>query len=207
MRLFVLARHAESTLNEERRVNGDPSRPAPLTKRGREEARLLGLELRPLQLDGCLHTRFGRTLESAELALEARDVPLAAEPLLDDVDVGELEGRTIEEYRAWKRGHDRRDRFPGGESLDEAGLRYAAAYRRLLERPGRCLLVVCHEIPIRYALNALGGSSDPDRPVHEIPNATPFLFDEAALAAAAAGIERLCGREDSNLQGLSPNGS
>lgn len=207
MRLFVLARHAESTLNEERRVNGDPSRPAPLTERGEAEARLLGLQLRALPLEACLHTRFERTRETAALALEGRDVPLETEPLFDDVEVGELEGETIEEYRAWKRAHSRRDRFPGGESLDEAGLRYATAFRRLRERPGRCLLVVCHGIPIRYALNAVGGSDDPDGPVHDIPNATPFLFDDAALAAAATGIERLCGREDSNLQGLSPNGS
>ncbi len=207
MRLFVLARHAQSTLNQERRVNGDPSRPAPLTKRGRAEALLLGRQLRSLPLDACLHTRFGRTLETAELALEHRHLPLVEEPLLDDIDVGALEGRTLEQYRAWKRERTRRDRFPGGESLDGAALRYAAAYRRLLERPYECVLVVCHEIPIRSALNALGGSHDLDAPVREIPNATPFLFDETALAAAAAGIERLCGREDSNLQGLAPNGS
>jgi broad specificity phosphatase PhoE len=206
VRLFVLARHAESTLNQERRVNGDPSRPAPLTERGRAQALLLGRQVRSLPVDACLHTRFSRTLETAELALEHRHVPLVEEPLLDDLDVGALEGQTLEEYRAWKREHTRRDRFPGGESLDEAGLRYAAAYRRLLERAYECVLVVCHEIPIRYALNVLGGR-DLDAPLNEIPNATPFLFDETALAAAAAEIERLCGREDSNLQGLAPNGS
>jgi hypothetical protein len=46
------------------------------------------------------------------------------------------------------------------------------------------VLVVCHEIPIRYALNTVGDSDDLDRPVHVIPNATPFLFDEGALSKA-----------------------
>ena len=191
MRLFVLARHAESVLNYEHRINGDPSVPAPLTEHGREQAALLGLQVRGLPLDVCLHTRFGRTLETAQIALEGREVPIVEEPLFDDVKIGELEGQTIDEYHAWKRQHVRSDRFPGGESLVETALRYADAYRELLAAPYACALVVCHEIPIRYALNAVGESDDLDGPVHSIPNAAPFLFDETALEEAAAGIAQL----------------
>ncbi len=191
MRLFVLARHAESVLNNENRINGDPARPAPLTERGREEAALLGLQVRSAEPAACVHTRFGRTIETARIAMEGLDVPLVEEPLFDDVYIGELEGRTIDDYHAWKREHTRADRFPGGESLDETARRYAQAYRRLLASPYERVLVVCHEIPIRYALNVIDGSNDLDGPVHKIPNAAPFLFDENALAVAADGIERL----------------
>jgi broad specificity phosphatase PhoE len=191
MRLFVLARHAESVLNHQHRINGDPSVPAPLTERGREEAALLGLQVRSLPLDVCLHTRFGRTVETAQIAMGGRDVPIVEEALFDDVDIGDLEGKTIDEYHAWKREHVRSDRFPGGESLVETALRYVEAYRRLLAAPYRCALVVCHEIPIRYALNAVGESGDLDGPVHTIPNAAPFLFDETAIERAVIGIERL----------------
>ncbi|MGN6430563.1 MAG: histidine phosphatase family protein [Gaiellaceae bacterium] len=191
MRLFVLARHAESVLNHQRRINGDPSVPAPLTEHGRAEAALLGLEVRSLPLDVCMHTRFGRTVETAQIAMDGRDVPIIEEALFDDVNIGDLEGETIDEYHAWKRKHVRSDRFPGGESLVETALRYVEAYRRLLAAPYRCALVVCHEIPIRYALNAVGESGDLDGPVHTIPNATPFLFDDAALEKAAAGVEHL----------------
>src|SRR2546423_11104933 len=119
-------------LNLEQRVNGDPSRPAPLTELGRAEAKLLGLEVAEIGLDACVHTRFSRTRETAELAVGDR-VDLVAEPLLDDIDVGELEGLPIAEYRTWKRQHQRTDPFPGGESLDDAARRYARALRRLLE--------------------------------------------------------------------------
>lgn len=85
----------------------------------------------------------------------------------------------------------RSDHFPGGESLDDAARRYAEAYRRLLERPERSILVVTHEIPLRYAINAADGSDDLDGPTHQLANATPYLFDEAALARALAQIERL----------------
>jgi broad specificity phosphatase PhoE len=191
MRLFVLTRHAHSTLNGEQRVNGDPSVPVPLTPDGRAEAARLGRQLARLPLELCVHTRFGRTRETADAILAGRDVPRLEEPLLDDVDVGELEGASLAAYRAWKDAHARDEPFPGGESLDEAARRYATAFLRLVDRPEQAILVVCHEIPVRYALNAAAGSDDLDAPEHAIPNATPFLFDEAALAGAAARIAAL----------------
>ena len=193
MPLYVIARHGESTLNLERRVNGDPAVAVALTEQGREESRQLGVQVAHVPLDLCVHTRFGRTRETAEIAVGDRSVPLACEPLLDDIDVGELEGQSIDDYRAWKRGHTRADAFPGGESLDDAARRYAQAFRRLLERPEERVLVVCHEIPLRYALNAAAGSEELDGPVHELRNATPYLFEEEALARAAERVERLAG--------------
>jgi 2,3-bisphosphoglycerate-dependent phosphoglycerate mutase len=189
--LVVLARHAHSQLNVEGRINGDPSVPVPLTEDGEAEARMLGLALANVAFDVCVHTRFGRTQQTAALALAGRNVPMEVEPLFDDIDVGELEGQTIEDYRAWKDRHTRADRFPGGESLDEAARRYADGYRKLLARGLAHVLVVCHEIPIRYALNAARGSDDLDGPAHKIPNATPFLFDEGSLARAAERIDAL----------------
>jgi broad specificity phosphatase PhoE len=194
VRLYVLTRHARSTLNDEGRINGDPRVPVPLTADGVAEAGRLGRQLANLSIDLCIHTRFGRTRETAVAILGTRPVPLVEEPLLDDIDVGSLEGETVAAYRAWKREHpEREDRFPDGESLDEAARRYGAAFRRLLSRTGRTTLVVCHEIPIRYALNGAAGSADLDAPAHAIPNATPYLFDAQSLERAAAGIERATG--------------
>lgn len=194
MRLFVIARHAESVLNIERRVNGDPTHPVDLTERGREEARQLGTQIANFPFDLCVHTRFSRTRETADIALAGRDVPLVVEPLLDDIDVGEFEGAPLEEYRAWKHGHSRDVPFPGGESLDDAARRYAAGFRHVLARTESAVLVVCHEIPLRYALNGAIGSDSLDGPAHELVNAVPYLFDGAGLERAVAGIERLVGR-------------
>jgi phosphoserine phosphatase len=194
MRYFVFARHAETVLNLERRVNGDPTLDVPLTERGEEEARALGRQLADLPLDVCIHTRFPRTRLTAELAVANRNVPFALEPLLDDIDIGELDGETIERYRAWKHGHPRDVPFPGGESLDDAARRFAAGFRARLGGEYEHVLVVTHEIPIRYALNGLAGSDQLDGPAHEIANTVPYLFDEQMLEDAAAGIERLVGR-------------
>jgi broad specificity phosphatase PhoE len=194
VRLFVLARHGESTLNIERRVNGDPLVPVALTERGREEARRLGEQVAEFPFEACVHTRFPRTRETAELALSGREgVPLVEEPLLDDIYIGDLEGEKLEDYRTWKRAHSRNDAFPGGESLNDAARRYAKAFRGLIDSTWSTVLVVCHEIPIRYALNGGAASDSLDAPTHEISNAAPYLFDEDGLNRAASGIERLVG--------------
>ena len=191
MRLFVIVRHGESELNAVERINGDPTVAVGLTEQGRHEAASLALQVGQVPLEACFVTRFPRTRETAELALAGRDVPIVVEPLLDDIDVGDLEGRTITEYRAWKREHTRKDRFPAGESLDEAALRYAEGFRRILEAPHHVVLIVCHEIPLRYALNASAGSDQLDGPVHQLENAVPHLFDEASLARAVERIRLL----------------
>jgi broad specificity phosphatase PhoE len=188
VRLFVLVRHGQSELNVTQRVNGDPSVHVALTPMGEAEAARLKAELAAVALDLCVHTRFGRTRQTAEIALAGRNVPFEVEPLFDDIDIGDLEGETIADYRTWKRAHTRADAFPGGESLDDAARRYARAFERVLVRPEQRILVVCHEIPIRYAVNASSGSDDLDRPVHEVENCLPYLFDEEGLKRAAAGI-------------------
>lgn len=191
MRLFVFARHGESVLNIERRINGDPSVVVPLTDEGETRAHKLGVEIANIGFDLCVHTRFSRTRQTAEIALAGRNVPFVVEPLLDDIDVGELEGETLEAYRAWKHSHAREIPFPGGESLDDAALRYARAFRGLLALSHDTVLVVTHEIPIRYALNGAGGSDSLDGPAHEVENAVAYLFDDASLLRAAEGIEAI----------------
>jgi broad specificity phosphatase PhoE len=188
VQLYVIARHGESTLNYENRINGDPGIPVHLTEKGRDEARLLGRQVAHIPLQLCVHSDFPRTRETAAIALADRDVPFEEDVELGDIRIGELEGKTLEDYRAWKHAHSRDEAFPGGESLDDAARRYAAAFERLLERSETSILVVTHEIPLRYAINAADGSNDLDGPTHQLANATPYLFDEAALRRAVAQI-------------------
>lgn len=190
MRLLVLARHGQSLFNVSGVVNGDPGLDQGLTDAGRAAAAALGVELAALPIDLFVTSRFPRAQETARLALGSRAgaVPHEIDPDLDDIRIGRLEGRTLADYRFWKREHTRADRFPDGESLDEAARRYAAAFARLAARTEDTILCVCHEVPVRYAVNAAGGSPDPDRPFHDVPNATPFLFDGEALRRAAASL-------------------
>jgi len=186
MRLLLLARHGQSLFNVDKVVNGDPVIDRGLSPLGIDEARRLHGQIAGVSIDLCVVSEFPRAQETAQIALEGRtDIPVEVDRDLNDIRIGELEGRTLDEYRAWKKAHDHGDPFPGGESLDDAAHRYGAAYERLLRRAEDTILCVCHEIPVRYAINAADGSADLDWPIHAIANATPYVFDAAGLGRAA----------------------
>lgn len=189
MRLLLLVRHGQSLFNVDGVVNGDPALDRGLSPLGVDQARTLGLQIAGVAIDLCVVSAFPRARETARLALEGRDaVPWETDPALNDVRIGELEGRTIADYQNWKHAHARDEPFPGGESLDANARRYAGAYERLLHHVADTILCVCHEIPVRYAVNAAAGSEDLDAPLHDVSNATPYLLDAAGLARA---VERL----------------
>ena len=192
MRLLLLARHGQSLFNVDGVVNGDPALDRGLSPLGEEEGRKLAAQLAGIAIDACVTSRFPRAQETARLALGERAdaTPTHVDADLDDIRVGDLEGQTLAAYRAWKHEHTRADPFPGGESLDEAARRYAGAFERVLERPDDTILCVCHEIPVRYAVNAAAGSDDLDGPLHDVANATPYLFDPQSLRRAVERLRR-----------------
>jgi broad specificity phosphatase PhoE len=191
MRLFVFARHAESSMNAVHVLSSDPSRAVGLSPRGRRQALRLGEQVRNLHVELAVHTRLQRARETVELALQGRNVPFATEPDLDEVRLGALDGAPIRAYWAWKDNHARNEPFPMGESLDDAARRYAEALRRLVERPGAVALVVAHQIAIRYLLEAASGIRALDESGMTIPNAVPYLFDEPTLRNAIECLEVL----------------
>jgi broad specificity phosphatase PhoE len=185
MRHLLLARHGQSLFNVDDVVNGDPRVDRGLSLLGIEEARKLQGQIAGISIDVCVVSEFPRAQQTARVALAGRDeIPIEIDPELNDVRIGALEGKTLEQYRSWTHAHTRADPFPGGESLDDAARRYAAAYQRLLERNEETILCVCHEIPVRYAVNAAAGSEDLDGPTHNIANATPYVFDTDGLGRA-----------------------
>jgi broad specificity phosphatase PhoE len=193
VRLFLVARHGQSLFNLDKVVNGDPDLDRGLSEQGIEEAERLAGQLAALPIDLVAVSPFPRALQTANIALAGRDVPHLLDEDLGDVRIGELEGASLDAYRATPAHSSRKARFPGGESLDEAALRYAGAVERLLAREEPRTLVVCHEIPVRYLANAAADSDDLNGPLKYVANATPYLFDEASLGRAADRMRQLAG--------------
>jgi probable phosphoglycerate mutase len=191
MRLLLLARHGQSLFNVDGTVNGDPARDRGLSPLGEQEAARLAGQLAGHAVDLCVVSEFPRAQQTASIALTGREVPQAVDPELNDIRIGELEGKTLDQYHQWKQGRTRAEPFPAGESLNDAARRYAGAYERILRRQDPTILVVCHEIPVRYAINAAAGSDNLDGPQHDVANATPYVFDEAGLRRAIDRIREL----------------
>lgn len=189
MELVFLARHAESRFSVRGLCNGDPAACEGLTDEGRAQARALGEQLAGDAIDVCVHTEFRRTRETAELALQGRDVPFVVVPELNDIRVGEWEGASFETYRDWAWSADPEAVSPGGaESRAAVAARYAAGLRAVLERPERAALVVAHGLPVRYALEAAEGRN-PSRRVAVVEYAKAHRLTGAELEAVAARLE------------------
>jgi probable phosphoglycerate mutase len=188
---FVLLRHGETVYNVERRVNGDPSVPVELTERGRAQALAVAPTVRAIAWGSAWHTRFPRTRDTLALLLpEGRPAPQII-PELDDINVGDLEGGTIEVWRAWRRGRGLDEAPPGGESRLDVLQRYARGFDRLVRESALPALVVCHDQAIRYLENVLIDEDPLFGPVQAIPNATPFSYRRADVAL---GAQRLVDR-------------
>ena len=103
-----------------------------------------------------------RTRETADIALEGRAIPRLVVPELDDVKVGDFEGKNVEEMRRWQRDHGPTAAPPGGgESRVDALSRYIDGYRKVLAREEPAVLVVAHGRPITAVLLAARGEGIP----------------------------------------------
>src|SRR6266545_3178086 len=103
----------------------------------------------------------------------------------------EIDGASIQAYWAWKEQHAPSERFPHGESLDEAVGRYADALRRLLARTEAVTLIVAHELGLRYIATAAAGTASAALAPTSVANAVPYLFDEPSVRRALDCLDAL----------------
>lgn len=185
----IFVRHGESEYSAKALVNGDPSVVVGLTEEGRQQARRLLERLESEPIDLCVVTEFGRTRETADLALGDRPVPRLVLRDLNDPFYGAFEGKPLAEYRAWAGSHGPTDVPPGsGETRAAIAERYARGFRFLAERPDDSVLVVCHSLPIAFALAAADGRR-PSAKMPLITPAEPHILYEPSLREAAEHIE------------------
>jgi probable phosphoglycerate mutase len=194
-RRFTFVRHASTVYNGRSLLNGDPRVPVSLDASGRVAAAALAPQFARCPLDLALHTRFMRTRETLAILLGRRhDVPVVIEPAFDDIDVGVFEGQVIQTYREWRALHGPEQAVPGGESRFGALARYADGCARVLaRRDARCVLLVVHDVPIRFLRNALMRTDPLDGPVRTIANLERLTVSEAQLGAALAVMRRRLG--------------
>ena len=192
MERLVLARHAESVLSARGLISGDPGACGGLTATGQAQAAALGERLRDERIDLAATSSFRRTQETANRALEGRDVPRLVVPELDDIRVGSFEGGPLQAYRDWAWAHGPLEPGPGGgESRAEATRRFARGFRLLLERDEASILHVGHSLPLRYLLNAAAGQ-DPRARSELVDHAAAEILDAQAVETAVARLERWC---------------
>ena len=185
--LFV--RHGESVYSVRARVNGDPTVACGLTELGRQQSEQLGERLTGEPIELCVVTEFPRTQETADLALGDRKIPRLVLADLNDPFYGAFEGGPLAEYRRWAATHGPEDVPPGGgETRVAIATRYVRGFETILGREEGTILVVCHSLPIAFALASADGRG-PRAKMPLITPAEPHVLYADQLAQAVRRLD------------------
>jgi broad specificity phosphatase PhoE len=186
----LLVRHAESVFSERGLANGRVDVRCPLSARGEAQARALAAVLADEEIDLCATSELERTHQTADIALTGKAVPRIVLPELNDPLYGRYESGPLESYLAWALANDSAAEPPGGgERRQQLVTRYAAGFRKLLERPERTILIVTHSLPVAYVLMALAGQDPAPR--------VPLVEYTKVHAVAARELEQAVTRLES----------
>lgn len=161
--VIYLVRHAEAEGNIGRRCHGQYD--SLLTKRGLEQAKVVGERFRTKKLDAVYSSDLSRARHTARAIAEPHGLEVIERKELREIDMGEWEDRPWAElpvfYPEWYDAWCNRPwtvRVPGGETIMESGERALNEMRRIAkERDGQTIALVCHGSAIRGILTlALG---------------------------------------------------
>ena len=186
---LVLVRHASSTWNDERRIQGqlDP----PLSTKGREQAERVAARFRGVAVEAFNSSDLRRAVETAaaigrELGREPELVPELREVALGDwegLNRDEIKARYPDEWEHW-RDHPSWDIVPGSEGTDAFEGRVGAVLDRLLARHGTGrVVVVTHGGVIQVALLRIVGRSS--------NGLFPFTIANTSLTVLEGSPERM----------------
>lgn len=157
----MLVRHGETDWIGERLAGRQGG--IHLNEKGRRQAEEVARMLAPLPIDAFYSSPLDRARETAEPAARAAGKEVQLMDELQEVDFGELEGKTFKELRGlpvWKQVHHQPSgvRYPGGESLTEVQQRGVAAVERIFPlHPRGTAALFSHSDTIRLILCRLLG--------------------------------------------------
>jgi len=192
MERALLVRHGESVFGARGLATGEIGVRCPLSERGAAQARALAEDISREDIDLCVTSELERTRQTADIALAQRPVRRIVLAELNDPLYGSYEGGPIDAYLEWAHANDSVAEPPGGgEGRRTVVARYAAGFRKILDRPERAIFVVAHSLPIAYVQMALAGR-DPDPHVPVVEYATTYAVSDAELIRAIGRLETWC---------------
>lgn len=176
---LLIVRHGETEWNAQHRYQGQSD--VPLSDAGRAQARALVGRLEREPLTAAYVSDLGRAVETAEIILAGRDVPLIKESRLREMNFGALEGLTFKdayarypaEIDAWLKDYN--TPLPGGEDLDSFAARVGSLLGELqANHDGQVILLVAHGGPLSELVRLALGMPHTRR--------WSFMMDNAGLS-------------------------
>ncbi len=159
--ILYIIRHGETEWNKVKRLQGQTD--IPLAEEGIRLARETGKGMKDLPIDLVISSPLTRAVQTAELLIEGRDVPILTDDRMIEISFGDWEGECI--FDSDVLPSDFRRLFyedplhcicpPNGETFDEVRRRTGAFYQSLLDNPDyedKCILISTHGAASRCLL-------------------------------------------------------
>jgi broad specificity phosphatase PhoE len=149
---LLLCRHGRTEWNVLGRYQGQTD--VPLNAEGREQARLLALELRDLPIDAVYASDLSRSVDTATAIADLHGLTVVQDARLREINLGRWEGQTVAEIRRgdaalldlWQAA-PREVTLPGGESLEDVRERAIALVQEIVALYPRGLVcIVSHKV-------------------------------------------------------------
>jgi isoleucyl-tRNA synthetase len=160
---IVLTRHGESVFNTQNRLNGIVGVENGLTELGQKQSIEAATKLKSDGIDYIYYSPLQRTEDTAKLMAKELSVPtenVVADPRLLEMQFGQFEDKTVEEYHAFfGMGSGRLTMRPeGGESWTEVKKRMGDFLFEIEQKhQGKRVLVVSHNGPLQMLQAAAMG--------------------------------------------------
>ncbi len=196
MSKLILARHGESVFNAKSLWTGIWD--IPLTKKGREDARLMGEALAGYRPDIAYSSALIRASDTLKIILRTNgwDIPTRKTRKFNERDYGDLTGMNKweveknygqDQFTRWRRGWN--EPVPEGETLKDV---YARAVPYLQKHivpeliSGKTVLVTAHGNTLRALIKYLDNLSDSEVEHLEMPFGELIMYDFDNHAAVTA---------------------
>ena len=159
MKELYFIRHGETLENLEEIIQGQLD--GRLSKKGKEQARILGKKLMNKKIDRIYSSDLGRTKETTKEILEYNDIPVEYIPELRERGYGSLQGKNIQEvgisdYKGKELyALDQEGIFADAESLKSIDERINKFIQKILKSEDSVILAVGHEWINSYLTNKL----------------------------------------------------
>ena len=160
---LYLVRHGETIYNSEGRIQGG-GLDSPLTKEGILQAEKLRdyLNSKSFQVDLIFSSPLERSLHTARIVSEVLEGEIVPDPLLKEINCGEMEGKFINSIDTEKLRRLRIDpleKYPGGESVDDVRHRAENFLVKLYESESESAIIFSHGNFLRAFCSAATGLS------------------------------------------------
>lgn len=163
MKLYMI-RHGETAWNKQRKLQGHAD--IPLNENGCALAEVTGKALADIKFDYVISSPLKRAVETAELVLNGRKLPIQTDERIQEIGFGEYEGMCLEdefadpEFEKFFVAPEQYQSPQGGESIEHVRERTGAFLKELAENPeyeDKTILIATHGAAMKGLITNITG--------------------------------------------------